>query len=1229
MADERITIEVDIHDGVSGPARVVVKSLDDIGDKAQAAAPKVAALDHAQEEAGDSATQLAARVALAERRVKTMGNEATKSAAKITALEKRLKSLNRSGTFGFGGGKKGGMFGGAAVGGFKFLKLILIPVIFDAVGAVATLGSALGAMASVAVGGLAPLTGVLAAYPGYLAAIGQGLAATKLGFSGLGKAIQALADPETTPEELAKAMKGLSPTVKILAKDVADLNKPFKAMKKTIGEELAPGFINLTKVIRTYMPMVRQALTGTASVISNTVSRLASFLRESGTQSSVQKIMQTNTGIIRQFGDAALSVFRILLNVLVAAGPMLTKFAQNFARFMDRLASSSDDRKGLTDFFDKTYTVTKKLIRFTSDLSAAFYNVFKIGAGLGSDMGDSFLEMAANFRHFTETVTGQRSIANWFATMKPIIYEVGYLVRDISKGLASISMDKTLLGTLQMLRNDTLPALIRLLQGASGQFLPSMARIIGTIAKIMIEFKAFPAILEVIATSLEIIAATIQRLPDPIKQLLGYMVTLSSLIKFGGMVGFFKLFSTGAASSAKNVGLLSLAFGKLSTGLGNVGYVLGQSMRDITQTGTGLAVLGKSAKETGASLKNMSWLSGKVGVFAIAALGLAVLSSTQKIKQMHEEVKALNEELARTGSPEAFKASVDKRLELQNYGIGDYISSGDILGDPAKLVAHGLKEGYKTVLSGGAYQPQGLPTTLSWDERQKDIDAMRKQYDEVRLLQEKIAGTMYFNKNDQTSPWGESTANWPKEFTATTEQIEFIQKLGVEAGVDFREGFDKAYDSILRFKTINYDSVPAVRDLANSLTVLGDKFASAGDKASAYETTLASLNTIYAGGGARDSRVQAARGIDAVKQSLDGATVSVTKHNVKFKATLENNRALHDALVQQAGVISEVATSTLEQTGNTNKASAAYKNQYDQLVKQLTVLTGTEKAARQLAQKYMITPKLMNRAIKQPDFLTWISSAKRSYADIRKWLDDHPLNAKIETKVKVKKIREDAKWVKKNQKRSMQAWADRYSGNTSSTATKTTVFQTPGLNQALTGYQSIQDYTKWINENPANPKVKTDQLDAALVVAQNVRDVMQEISNLNFDDPSKKRNKEHGGLVFAGQQYIVGEGGPEAFVSSGGMFKMIGVHGQEHRTFPTDGMVIPNYALPDDTRITTALAERTASRPTSSSRREYLSTGNAAPVVNIGTINAKSDIDVIQAVKKGIAEAERNRRERG
>lgn len=1178
MDDSHISIDIDVKDGVSGPARVIITSLDKVGDAASKSSPKVEALDQAVDEVGDDAAKTAARIAYLERRVKTLGNESIKSMTKMGAMQAQITRLGQKtavagGSGGIfdrlfhgsksGGSKRGGFLAmGFAIKFMRFFKLILIPTIFDAVGAVSTLASAFGAMASAAIGGLGPVIGLLGAIPSLLAAVVQGAATLKLGFSGLGDAIKVLNDPEASPEELGKALENLGPKTQQLARNIADLQKPFTALKKQIGNELAPGFITLVNVARTYLPLLRKSLTETARTISNVAGRLGNFLKSAGARSDLGGIMGANNTILKKLGTTVVPVFKALLNVMTAATPMVIRFVDEFAAFVRRIAASTGDRKALRNFFEKTYTVTKGLIKVIADLSMAFFNIFKQGASWGGEMGRSIMNLTERFREWTETAEGQQSINNWFTQMKPIVSEVVGIVADLAKGLASVSMDKTLVATLQTIRNDTIPALVALLQGASGKFIEPLSRILGTLASIMVEFKAFPTILNAIAKALEIIAGFIQGLPGPVKQLLGYMVTLGSIMKFGGMLGFLNIFGAGKGKQ-----------GMLASGLSNTKYVMGQVIAQQATMRQGFGLLGSSAK------KSMVGLLTRYAPAGLAAsLGLmaaAIWDGNRALKEMRtaseEAMDAFNKGVNATSVQGLSDQIATVKSEIDSYNRWNIFDKRTWQSAWANSTPPwvGREGGFYGMMAG---TPES-PNQKTWDQNAQSVydDLITKQNTYYTAVQQMM------NKTGQGS-------------------LDYWNEVAEAAGVTGTMGVDAMTAAMTRYDNANRAAMPAALDIYQALKTIGDASADAAAKASAFETVLSSLQTIMTGGSTRDSKI-------AIKQGWQGVAEGLSKANLNKKMIAEDNWALNDAMKAQRDNITALASAEMERTKDAGQATAIYKEQYDILKKKI-IATGVEKKdAQELLDKYLVQPKFMRRALEDDGFRKMIENGKFTYDELRRYIRKHPLvpKVKINNKFKTSKMglgaMSDVKQKVRTESVAVRVKGEQKVESTIDTITRDLL----GLSATPTVIPMDDSLVKQSQREIDTLASKIERL-ASTGVGVNV--------DVTTDDGTRRM----GGPVFAGQQYLVGEAGPEAFVSKGGAVKMIGLHGREYRTFATDGVVVPNHALAE-----TVPANRGGG---------YAGEIGGSPVVNIGTINAKSDFDVVEAVKRGVRDAERNRRER-
>lgn len=1239
MADENITIGVDLNDNFSARARVVVKSIDDIGDKSASSKPKVDGLGSSIDDLGDNATQAAGSVSLAERRVKALGNESVKSAAKVGILAKMLDRLSMAGGVGGrgGGSMPGGFFGGIFNGGRKlrvFLMFTLIPVIGDAVGALATLGGAAAALGAAGVGGLAPLVGVLIAIPGYLGAIIQGFGAVALGFAGMGEVMKTMMDPAATAEELDKAIKSLAPNARKLAKEIVSLKKPLTAMRKEVQNELAPGFTNLVKTFRGYIPLLRESLVGTAGVVSRLASSFASFLGQTQTQRQIGKILQDNAGYMDEFGSAAISGLEIILDLLVAAGPMLTRMAQDIAKFMDMVAeATSRNGQNIEDFFNKSYEVAKKVTKFITDLTVGLYQIFRQGADLGGEIGDSFLDMAAKFREYTESARGQQEITGWFQQMKPVIYEVGYLLRDIGKVLAGLSMDGTLVGTLQVLRLELLPSLERFLQATSGKFIPLLAQMLSAIANIIVELDFFPVLLKGLADILTIISDIVKALPAPVKEMLGYLIAIVALMKVSGLVGSF-------LGMAKGMTLASGAMRGVQAGLGNVGFALASVRGGAATAGEAVKFLGRGALGTlGAGV---AAIGPQLALAAVAAIGLGAWESSKAIDAARQKTDELVDSLLKTSSTQAFegiKTQIQDLREALNSALGQneqgdwsFFSTetwlnSDTYGDAARMVGHSLKTAFSVdnIFNPSSWKKAwGDGPAWAWTEYQDQIDEAQKAQAKYSMMLEDVAHDIFF-PNDPLAP----------SLSETSPQLKVVKEIADTLGIDLTQGYDSASKAITEFYNVNYRAEPAVRDMYNGLKTLGDAASTAEEKVSAFRTVLDSVLSIMKGTTAREAAVQTAKGFDQLAQSFEGVKISFKGGKLAFDATKKANWALNDALTSQVDNLNNVAVATFQETQSVAEATAAYANQYDTLVnKTAKGLSITKDQAALLVGQYALTPEQVSTVFNTPGLATLVEQGATTQ-QIIDYLNGKTVTTTIDPQV--------------NPIQTPLLPGQTVPGGPITVPVQPTVAPTAGpvvptvdttsidtANTAVaalnTGLNSFNGKTYPFTTQANN--LSQSKLDAIMLNTQIDRLRDKTITVTTNYRTTGTPPRAMGGPVDAGQKYLVGEIGPEAYVSGSGHVSLIGARGPEVRAFPSDGYIIPNHMLgsvqsridsDDMNSLTSALATRTSSRSSSGSG-EYQIGGS--PVVHIGTINAQSEFDVIKAVKKGIAEAERNRRER-
>lgn len=934
MADEDIDVRVHLQDELSRPAARVERSIDGVKTAAAEATPVVAALGHEVDDLGDEMSQTAAKTELATKAMHRNRNAAMEDA--VANLRMKQAALDAA------GGKTKLL--GASVKLRSLLKFALIPTILDAVGAVATLGSAVTAMAMGGIGALSPLVGLLGAVPGSLAAALQGLGVAKLATSGISDAVKNAFSPASAEQakKFAESMKLLDPAARSFVRSLAKFKAPMKEMRTSVQNALLPSLTRLMQTFRAYMPMVNQAMTATARVLARNVAGFSRYFREASTQEKVSKILATNAEVVGKFAGIARAGLGVLLDIMVAAAPMLTRMADDALKFMQNLEFKSGRGNGLTEWFDTAYEVFKKVLKITADISMALYNIGKIGVPLGTAMGDTWMDAAKKFRHFTESAKGIERIKQWFDEMKPVIYETGRLLGAIVMGLAGLAIDKTVIDTLRSLRTDTLPTILEMVKMVSGRFIPAMAKMVGSILNIMTSTMVLPSLLEVTANALDMLAKVVAGLPKPLQTVLSILVTIAGLVKVTAFFGIAKGISGVMTTLAAKAGVAGAAYTILATDAEIATGALLMNASAATRAQAALMTTATAAKATlaPAMARLSSVLKGSV-VVAFLAMVYAVVEGNNALEEMHRRSQEVRNDFAKNPGDTTFRAMIDDMNELEAR-VKDYES-------------HNV---FTALFDTQSWSNAWNWMTSNFGEYKSAQEQQKEEWDKSREKVEKYA---------------KAVNTLGKHFKTTGEDIQgILEELGLDPTTT---SWKKLNTEVKKYIWINRDADDATKTIYNSLKTMSDETATATEKVDAFAAALDAIQPIAKN--QKQALADSARGMKGIADYAIKAAGGLPKVGKELKITTKTSDAvldLNDALGDQVRKIDAVAAATYKETGNVNKAVAAYQNQYDTLVKQ--VAKGYEEtgmktdaataAAKSLIGQYMLTPDQVKTIFKQP-----------------------------------------------------------------------------------------------------------------------------------------------------------------------------------------------------------------------------------------------------------------------
>lgn len=1180
MADEDVSIAVEAKGAEQAAAALkgVSQSIDGTGKAGRKAAPPVKKFEKGVGGAAREAKDLAVSAKAAEAAIKRMGRAATYANVRLKALERTQKRLARAqaksgalgkvtgggmgvpnvpglpgggGGGGGGGGRRkgkgvqkigsGGVAGGAIIamaskiGAIVYLVSALIPAL---VTAIASLGAGILGLG----GALAPLGGLLVAYPGYLAAVGQAFLAVKLSMAGFTDGLKSMTDASMSWQEANTGLArftggGVNKSVAApLLRDVAGLGTAFKYVGYQVQRTLIPGMRQALAVGRSMIPMLSGALTSTGTALGAVMSNIAGYLGSGQAQSLIQSILGTNTGIITAFGGAIKSVLNMVLELVNAAGPMLSRMARDIGAFMGRMSGqvgAGAQNGGLAKFFDSAYQAAKKVLAIIGPLVKGLWNIMKIGKPLGDALLASWGRMAQNFLMFTQSAGGVKKIADWFAYMKPILWEMGYLIRDIAKVLMSWSMAPGFIEMSQMLRRDLLPVIQQFVSTTASLMLPLMLDVAKAVMQIITAWQT---------ASVTFIF---------FKMLTGYLSALG------------KLLSDTNGWISKTLTLFLAFFLALKVGA----VVMAVYTKAAGRIAPVLALIRPAAL----------FAAGGIKALALAIKG-ALLSTV--IGAVVVAVGLLLEALMMAGSAKDDEIAKNKEWAASLYEVNGQLSTMAV-----QTTATNLKEA-------GAF---GLAKQLNIEGSTIIKAAMNNK----AALEQVKAATFetldYWNKRIAT---GDSANDRIKIRNKAEADPEYV---AAKKLMDILEPMAGAF----------YDEGVAAMDAAKALGIWGMSTEEADKKlAGIPSATATAIRGIDALTQATMRTVEAFQMLKGLLENIDynvglrdaGRSLAKTlKENGKNLGIGAKGDANRSAVVGIIKTYSERATA-FDQAGNTPAALKAMTKGQALLIKTIadSLFSGKRAQAREWA-KNLLGPKVWEKQRRATANMqakvrlegTSVQGATGGHYEGHTWVPNTSVNGVT---------------------RGQSAAGARYAGqagpkditpplvaNTSSTDLNTTALNNlkvamgmlPGALAGIVG-TSIPAGTPMPQGSPAATGGGGRNYDYSWRYA--------------------------GGPVSAGRNYMVGEIGPEGFLDKMGNMSVIGAKGPEIKKFSSSGTVIPNNELAG------VLAAHTKSSGGAS--------GVGVPIggdgihVHIGSINPQTDFDVVQAVKRGIREAERDRRER-
>ena len=550
--EDEVRIDASLKDDISEAVARIEARLDSlertVGELGRAGAKAGAEFAGGMDKAAESADEVGDQARQAKKPVKDLGDEAAKTGTKAAVGSKGLdtfaKKANRAG--------KNAKFFQSAITAFKFAGIIT--GVFALAGGL----SAVGAGAVIAVGGLAPMVGVVAGALPIFAAAKLSMLAWKL------------------------AAESMEPTLTRIKNQFTELGDQIAAGGLRSGlDYFANSLEGVSKVAGKGLAGLGKEIGGAARNAGD-MAKSAPFLNQ------LRVIFDGLRPIVANVANGLLFLVRVLMNVLQAALPMAQDAAQIFrdaAEAMANWTARNLENGRLTAWLNKSWEIFKRTIGVIVDVLIGLFNIFRIGAGYAGEMGSSIEDAAYKFRLWTGSAEGQARINQYFQDSLPALREMGKLLGMIVKGFGGLAANQNVAPLLNQIRTEFAPALGELVSKLSGQqgLGPALIEAATALVRFMAEldFSALTMFVLAIARLAESVVWIMQNVP-------GASILISGLV--GAFLGFkllgpvFTLVGKGAdafkwvSKAHAGVGELTLAqrlFGTVSRALGPIFTKLG------------------------------------------------------------------------------------------------------------------------------------------------------------------------------------------------------------------------------------------------------------------------------------------------------------------------------------------------------------------------------------------------------------------------------------------------------------------------------------------------------------------------------------------------------------------------------------------------------------------------------------------------------------------------------
>jgi phage-related protein len=269
--------------------------------------------------------------------------------------------------------------------------------------------------------------GVIGLLPAALGAAGLAAFTLKLGFTGVGAAMKAIADGDA--KKLAEAMKELAPAGRDFVKQIHSLEPAFDKLKRSVQQALLDGVGGaIRRLANEYLPALKSSMTTAAAGMNTAFRSAVAFLRDPGIFGEFRRALNTSGQSVGVLAGAMRPLVSIFHSLFVVGAPFILRTSTYIRDLTERFAgflTTAKQTGGLASFFDKAVASLTQLGRIVGNVAVGLFGLLRGGVSTGNGLLTTFEKITKTFAVWANSVGGQAAIRKWFEDMRVVGQSLG------------------------------------------------------------------------------------------------------------------------------------------------------------------------------------------------------------------------------------------------------------------------------------------------------------------------------------------------------------------------------------------------------------------------------------------------------------------------------------------------------------------------------------------------------------------------------------------------------------------------------------------------------------------------------------------------------------------------------------------------------------------------------------------------------------------------------------